>query len=427
MNEPEGSARERIVHVVGAGMAGLGAAVHATIRGQRVQLWEAAGHAGGRCRSFHDTTLDRSIDNGNHLILGGNRGVIHYLNDINALPAVTALSPTVFPFIELPDRRRWSIQPSRGPIPFWIFSKDARVPETGLSDYFAIRRLAKAGPLATVADCVDPSRPMFERFWQPLSRAVLNTDATEAAASPLWFMLRETLLKGAGASQPYLAANGLSTALVDPALAVLDQRGSVVEMNQRLRGLTLSGNSVASMTMGDEEILVSEQDSVILAVPPSEVGNLLPDVTVPQETRPIVNLHIRMDAIPRFPDGTKILGLIGTTAQWLFKRGDILSVTISDAGAIVDRSAEEIIRIVWAEISAALEISGDAPPARVIKEQRATIAQTPAQMSRRPSAETSWNNLFLAGDWTDTGLPATIDGALRSGYRAAELAMERNY
>jgi uncharacterized protein with NAD-binding domain and iron-sulfur cluster len=114
--------------------------------------------------------------------------------------------------------------------------------------------------------------------------------------------------------------------------------------------------------------------------------------------------------------------MIGSTSQWLFKRGDVFSVTISAADALAEQSNSDIATIVWREI--AKVIGRDAtrvPPVRVIKEQRATIAQTPAQNKRRPDSATKWQNLFLAGDWTNTGLPATIESAVRSGQKAAEL------
>lgn len=425
MNDSSDTGSGRI-HVIGAGMAGLGAAVHATLLGRAVCLWEAAGHAGGRCRSFHDATLDRLIDNGNHLILGGNRGVFRYLEDINAENALTALTPTLFPFIELPDRRQWSIRPSRGPIPFWIFLANSRVPNSRLRDYLAVGSLAAAGSNDTIADRVDTDRPIFERLWQPLARAVLNTDATEGAASLLWTMLQETVLKGARASQPFFARNGLSAAFVEPALTFLTRRDTLIMMNRRLRALTFASDGVSSIRMGGEDVPLGAKDQIILAVPPNEASDLLLNTTVPTETRPIVNLHFRVAAPIQFPFGSSIVGLVGTNAQWLFKRDDVLSVTISDAGVVATWPADRIASEVWQEIVAALELANTpVPPVRVIKEQRATIAQTPASMAQRPPTKTRWRNLFLAGDWTDTGLPATIDGALRSGYCAADMAAER--
>ena len=119
-----------------------------------------------------------------------------------------------------------------------------------------------------------------------------------------------------------------------------------------------------------------------------------------------------------------MVGIIGGMAQWLFCRPDVVSVTISAADDVIDRPADAIATQVWREVSQVLGGEGtECPPYRVVKERRATFAQTPAQIGRRPAARTRWKNLVLAGDWTDTGIPATIEGAIRSGGRAAETAI----
>jgi hypothetical protein len=117
-----------------------------------------------------------------------------------------------------------------------------------------------------------------------------------------------------------------------------------------------------------------------------------------------------------------MMGLVGGFAHWIFVRDDIVSITISAAREEAQLDAEEIAARCWADVQVALGIKGDLPPFRVVKEKRATFAQDPASVAKRPGASTSLANLFLAGDWTNTGLPATIEGAIRSGRTAAALA-----
>ena len=122
--------------------------------------------------------------------------------------------------------------------------------------------------------------------------------------------------------------------------------------------------------------------------------------------------------------GVSMLGLIGGTSQWLFVRGDVASVTVSAASSLVNESAAVIAGRMWPEVAGALGLgNAPLPPHRIVKERRATFAQTPDQVARRPGTRTAWPNLFLAGDWTDTGLPATIEGAVRSGHAAAEAVL----
>ena len=168
-----------------------------------------------------------------------------------------------------------------------------------------------------------------------------------------------------------------------------------------------------------DTVAVSDEDQVILALPPAGVVALLPDITVPDASRAIINAHFVLPE-PRELNGC--LGLVGGHSHWLFVRGDVASVTISAADRLLGESPDELCAIIWSEVAKVLDINADAPVAsRLVIEKRATFAQTPAQLEKRPPARTDWNNLFLAGDWTNTGLPATIEGALRSGKVASEL------
>jgi hydroxysqualene dehydroxylase len=114
--------------------------------------------------------------------------------------------------------------------------------------------------------------------------------------------------------------------------------------------------------------------------------------------------------------------VIGGTAEWIFSFPDRISITISNADRLLESDREEIAKACWKDAAQALNISREMPPWQVIKERRATFAATPGQDKKRAGAVTAWDNLFLAGDWTATGLPATIEGAIRSGRRAARLA-----
>jgi hypothetical protein len=158
---------------------------------------------------------------------------------------------------------------------------------------------------------------------------------------------------------------------------------------------------------------------VILAVPPWIAPSLVPNLSAPDAFCSIVNCHFRLAPPAGAPPITAVLG---GTAEWVLAYPDRISVTVSGADAIVDEDREALIQRIWADVRAVLGLSGDPPPWQIVKERRATFAATPEQNAKRPPARTTWPNLFLAGDWTATGLPATIEGALRSGETAAALA-----
>ncbi len=417
-----------LVHIVGAGLAGLSSAVHAVRLGGRVRVYEGAAHAGGRCRSFHDAHLDRRIDNGNHLLLSGNRAAMDYLRLIGADNPLTGPETARFPFLDVPTGRRWTVAPSAGLIPWWVFRAATRIPDTRPGDYLEALKLALCRRDATMSRVVRKGTPLYHRFWEPLTLGVLNTHPDEAAAHLLWPVLVETFGKGAAACRPVHAREGLSEAFVDPALAWLAARDCPVTFGRRLKEVERDapGGRVTALVFGDgERIAVAAEDRVILALPAAGVGGLLSELTVPADFRTIINAHFRLDHLP----GSEVdwlpgpLGLIGGTAEWLFMRGDVASVTISAADALAALETGTLAARIWSDVALALGLPAETevPPVRVIKEKRATFAQTPAQVKRRAGPKTPWANLVLAGDWTDTGLPVTIEGTLRSGEKAAQI------
>jgi hypothetical protein len=143
---------------------------------------------------------------------------------------------------------------------------------------------------------------------------------------------------------------------------------------------------------------------------------------VPDEFTAIVNAHFKIAPPPSAPG---MLGLIGGTAEWVFAFPDRISVTVSGADRLVEMGREELATLLWRDVAKVHGLPEALPPWQIVKEKRATFAATPAQAKKRAESETRWKNLVLAGDWTDTGLPATIEGAIRSGHKAAELAFSR--
>jgi squalene-associated FAD-dependent desaturase len=412
------------VHVIGAGLAGLAAAVTLAARGRAVTVHEAGDHAGGRCRSYDDQALGCRLDNGNHLLLAGNRNVMAYLDAIGARASLVGPDAPLFPFVDLATGKRWVLRPNRGRLPWWIFSAARRIPETRPSDYLEALRLLRAPAEATVAHRVDPRRMLYQRLWAPLAIAALNTQPEEGSARLLGEVLRMTFGAGGDACRPMVPVVGLSESFVDPALARLAERGATVRFGRRLREIVKDAAGVRSLRFVGDDVTVAQGDTVVLAVPPSIASALLPEIAAPTEFRAIVNAHYRI-AAPRDPvmRGADFVGLIGGLAEWVFVKPGVASVTISAADRLVEQPSSELAATIWRDVAAALGLDATSvPPWRIVKERRATFAATPAQLTRRSEATTGWPNLLLAGDWTATGLPATIEGAIDSGLRAAALA-----
>ncbi len=410
------------IHVVGAGLAGLAAALKLDHTRHRIVLHEAARHAGGRCRSYHDATLGQVIDNGNHLVLSGNRAVRDYVSTIGAADKLVGPRDAAFDFADLATGARWQVIPNAGRLPWWIFSRKRRVPGTRWFHYLSLRKLLHANLQQRIGDLIACEGALYERLWHPLLVAALNTDPKTSSAALAAAVIRETLAKGGLACRPLIAAEGLAEAFVEPALATLAARGVETRFDHRLRGLKLDGTRIAALDFADEtaEVALDPGDGVILAVPAPVAATLVPGLTVPTEFRSIVNAHFLAAAPPGHP---LMVGLINSASEWVFSFPGRLSVTISDADRFLDTPKQELAASLWREVAAVTGHDPDAvPPCRIIREKRATFAASPEQDALRPGPETAWRNLVLAGDWTQTGLPATIEGALRSGNRAAAMA-----
>jgi hydroxysqualene dehydroxylase len=408
------------LHVVGAGLAGLAAAVATARAGRRVVLYESGRHAGGRCRSYRDAELGVRIDNGNHLLLSGNRSALAYLDLIGARGTFEAPGEAAIPFVDLASGEHWTLRPNRGRLPWWVMRPARRVPGSRARDYLAALRLRGAGPEDTIASRLDPGGVLYRRLWQPVAVAALNTEAERGSARLFWRILQETLGQGADACRPLVPREGLSESFVDPALATLRASGADIRFGARLRAIRFAGRRAAELNFDGGLVDVAAGDEIVLAVPPAAAARLVPELVVPDDHAPIVNAHYRVAA----PAGMPLFaGLVGGTAEWVFRKHGVISVTVSAADRIVERDAGELAALLWRDVAAAFGLAGEpVPPCRIVKERRATFRATPAQLRRRPATRTLWDRLLLAGDYVDTGLPATIEGAIRSGLAAAEAA-----
>jgi squalene-associated FAD-dependent desaturase len=410
------------IHVVGAGLAGLAAAVRLAARGVSVVVHEAAGQAGGRCRSYHDPALDMVIDNGNHLLLSANHAALNYLAQIGAEDGLVGPRGADFAFMDLASGARWNLRINPGPLPWWMLDPRRRVPGTMAGDYLALARLLWAGSDKTICETVTCAGPLYERLARPLWVAALNTDPKEGSAALAGAIVRETLAKGGRACRPLVARDGLGPVFIEPALRFLAARNTDVRFGHRLRALELARGQVATLDFGEDRIALAVDDAVILAVPPVVAADLVPELTTPSDFRAIVNAHFRIAP----PAGlAPITGIVNGTVEWLFAFPDRLSVTISAADRLLDVARETLASQIWDEVATIARLPKAMPPWQIVRERRATFAATPAENAKRPGAATTWRNLVLAGDWTQTGLPATIEGAIRSGNRAADLVADR--
>ncbi|WP_398469989.1 hydroxysqualene dehydroxylase HpnE [Tardiphaga sp.] len=411
----------KTAHIIGAGVSGLAAAVRLSNAGYQVHVHEATQQAGGRCRSYFDAQTGLTIDNGNHLVLSGNSHVINYAKSIGTEAGLVGPARAQFAFADVKTGKHWQLDLGDGRIPTWLFDASRRVPDTSVGDYFALTPLIWAGNDKLVGDTIKCEGVLYDRLVQPLLLAALNVDPPEGSAGLAGAIVRETLLAGGQACRPLIARSGLSDVLVEPAIELLRKKGAGVHFGHELRGYTMAGERVSELKFGEGDVIaLGADDVVVMAVPAWSAKNLLPGVKTPTEMRAIVNAHFNY--VP--PAGhAPIIGVVGGIVEWLFAFHNRLSITISNADRFVNTPREEFAQQIWDEICKVSNIQAPLPKWQIVRERRATFAATPAQNALRAGTRTDFKNLFLAGDWTDTGLPATIEGSIRSGDRAADMAL----
>jgi hypothetical protein len=261
--------------------------------------------------------------------------------------------------------------------------------------------MRRAGAGDRVKDLIGDIGPLYRNLLEPLAISALNTLPDIASALPLRAVLAETIERGGAFTIPRYPKIGLSESFIDPALAWLKARGADIRLGSRVTA-------------------IDPAQKTVLAVPPWIAAELIPGLTVPDAFEAICNLHFkcRID-----PGEAGFWGFIGGTMEWAFAKGEILSVTISAANRYNETDNLTLAEQVWSELATSFGLDPQLPEHRVVREKRATFAATPAQLARRPTARTELKNLVLAGDWTDTGLPATIEGAIRSGETAANVIL----
>ncbi|MFV5212848.1 hydroxysqualene dehydroxylase HpnE [Azonexus caeni] len=399
------------VAVVGAGWAGLAAAVDLTRRGAAVTLYEAGRVAGGRGRSVN---IDgRTLDNGQHLLLGAYRETLALMRLVGADPdALFERRP-----LQVVDRDGFRLALPSWPAPLnvaWGLLTAATVdlPEklkTALwMQHVKWRgfRLTRDESVADWLDAAGQTGVLRKKLWEPLCLAALNTPAERASAQLFANVLRDSL------GSPHRADTDLllprlpfGELLPEPACRWLTANGATLRFSHRVRSVT------------DACVDGEAYDAVVVAVAPQHLQALLPEADACFEYEPIATVYLQFAANTRLP--FPLLHLGGATGAWAIDRGHgLFGCAISGHGDWEARSDEALA----GEIETALGL-GPADWRRVIREKRATFASRPQQA--RPSHITADPRLILAGDYTWADYPATLEGAVRSGRRAASEVLAR--
>jgi squalene-associated FAD-dependent desaturase len=437
---------KRVV-IIGGGFAGLAAGVRLSERGYEVLLLERRNHLGGRAYSFIDSKTGDVVDNGQHLFMGCYRHTIAFLEKIGRLDRLKFQARPRVDFLDREGFTSFDCPPL--PAPLHVLAGLLRMKGLSIGDKLrtfnvgrAIKSNGKLSPGALTVDQwldqLGQSARIKQRFWQPMVVATLNQSPDIASARMLKVVLQEAFGGDSKSARIGISRVGLSDLYTDGAYDFIKARGGDVQTGAQVRSLVIERGVVVAVELKDGQRV--EGDYFISAVPPEALFAILPDDLRNKEfaqlealgSSPIVSINLWFD---RPIIDREFVGLLGTRSQWIFNKDLILSpgkqsnqvaVIISAARDFVDWTRNDLVEMAISELH---ELLPESRPAEllhsvIVKEREATLSHTVESDSLRPGPRTSIPNLILAGDWTDTGLPATIESAVISGDVAARIVVD---
>ena len=429
--------------VIGGGWAGLAAAVTLASRNVPVTLYESSRQLGGRARCVPWNGL--SVDNGQHLMIGAYTRLLALLRTLNIDEQKAFLRQRVSLHMHAPGQDTFVLSGNPLPAPLnLVYSlltlrgaswRDKRR-ALGLCLYLARQRFRLAQDVSVHALLIRHRQTptLIRRLWEPLCLATLNTPLSEASAQAFLIVLRDAFSRRNHYSDLLIPRQGLSEILPLPAMEYIEQRQGHIRLRQRVRRLEISGKQAKRLWCDEEDMA---HDQFILALPPYATARLLRDHT------PLAPLCASLSDLPyqpittiwfRYPNPVDLpqpmIGMTQGVSQWLFDRRvcgqpNVLSVVISARGPHSDWPTDKLVQQVMSEIAIVSPALAEPEDHYVITEKRATFSCDIASQDWRPDNVTAIENLWLAGDYTRTGYPATLEGAIISGVRAAEFALAR--
>jgi hydroxysqualene dehydroxylase len=420
------------VAVIGGGLAGLSTSVFLANEGYNIRLIEASPKLGGRTYSFFDKSIGDFIDNGQHIMASWYSNTFEYLKLVGSYDKLYFQKHLEVNFRDQ-NAGLYQFKASKLPPPLHLLKGLMSYKKLNVKDIAAAIKLVniiKSGKISddelrsinvdTLFENTGQTTGLIEYFWKPFIIAVFNASPENTSAF-LFKHIIETGFLEKGGSNLVLPDVFLGQLLADPAEKYLISKGSEIYKNIKIDTINISDNRITSVINEDKAEIKS--DFYVSAVGFFDIKNLLNGSGVLSEKEmlmpsPIVNIHIKFDDDITGFIKNRFEGILSSNIQWVFRvKNDQLCIVISSAKEIADMEKETIIDICKEELYHCypnlknVKIKG----IRVLKEMRATFLPDKSSIKLRPKCRTAIKNLFLAGDWTDTGLPATIESAVKSG------------
>lgn len=419
--------------VIGGGFAGLSASVHLSNTGYNVELIEASPKLGGRAYSFIDKRTSTLIDNGQHIMMGCYKETLGFLSLIDASNKVEVQKKLFVNFIK-PNFEHHHLKASSLPFPFDLQSAILSYSAISIWERLSVLRFFLRLPFFSQRDLSKMSvddllikenqnENVKKAFWEILCVGAMNTNLNIASAKVFIDILKEIFLKGSYGSKIILPKIGLSEMFCEPAEQFIKKKGGRIFLSERVEAIEFEKNRAIEVRTDQRRI--TDFDFVVCAIPFYAAQKILPFLNFgdfnPQYSS-ILNVHVWLaEAKNENRLGKNFYALIGSKLHWVFSHDSHLTCVMSDADYLMSLSDDEILNMITAELERYMNIKkNDIKDHFIIKEKRATFVPSNEILNNRPNTETEVKNLFLAGDWVNTGLPSTIESAVKSGRVVAD-------
>lgn len=365
-----------VVHIIGAGLAGLSAAVHLTRQGVPVAVYEAAAHAGGRCRSFFDSKTQAELDNGTHLFMGANHELFSLLEICGVKSGAFVDEGTKIPFFNMKTKKFFQIN--------------------------------LAHPLLSIFKA--------KRVLPLVVKSIMNTPKDQADMRMVFKTLYKCVQKDG--NRVYLAKKSLNDAVVDPIVSYLRKNGAAIHFGHRLKAAYEE-----ELVFFNKTVPLEKDDMVILALPAPALSKYVRDINE-YATNTILNIHYKSNAVLK--NGRSYAGLLHSSrADFVFVRNGVVSITVSAADALLAQYSPDMLAgLIWQDLAKVLVEPEKRPPYRVVVNKRATPVQTAEFNAGRPQTDIGDYVIFLASDFVQTGLPCTMESAVVAGMKAAQAVID---
>ena len=427
---------QKKVIVIGGGLSGLTAAAYLTNKKYKVTLLEASPKLGGRAYSFLDKETNTVLDNGQHILMGCYNFTLDFLSLIGATDNFDFQKRLEVKFV----KEGFKVIPLKSFSFFYpinLLIGLLRFEAISFSERISLLKVLIKLPFLSSdkflkmnikqwLETENQSQSVQDAFWRILAVGALNTSIEKASAKIFIDILKQIFLKGNKAATIVLPKYGLSESYCKSAEDYIVQNGGEIILSELVEKIVISEDMVTEIHSSEKVFL--DFDYLVSAVPAFSLIRILDDETNLQlpdfHYSPILNIHIWLNK-NIIPDG--FFGLINSPLHWVFNKGSHLNIVISDADELVNKSDEDLIQMVKAEMKKFFLIDPELITGhKIIKEKRATFIPSNEIIDKRPAQETQIKNLIIAGDWVDTGLPSTIESAVKSGRVAADLIISKS-